>query len=131
MLVRQVVQRKLLVPLGLIAFCGLAAGVVPGKWKVPDGGKKISQRPAGMNWVIVTNTGPESITLTSKGLMTTKTSVIAPSGTPTAFSVPANAKNVVIRDQVSGTNAGAKGFLYWAKKGLTGGSGGDPGGAGS
>ncbi len=102
---------------GLAALCGLTLSAVPGKWKVPDGGKQISQRPSGMNWAIVTNFGPESVTLTSKGATSTSTAVIPPDNVTYSFSVPAQSKNVVIRDEVSGTGAGAKGVLFWAKQG--------------
>ena len=102
-----------------LAGGGLALAAYTGGWSVPDGGKKISQRPQGMNFAILTNHGPESVLVTSKGLATTKSLVVAPDGVTVSFAVPANAKNCVIWDEVVGTGAGAKGFLYWAKKAQT------------
>jgi len=109
--------QKLAATLGLLGLGGALAlaGPTPGQWSVPDGGKQIASRPEGMNFAIITNSGPESILVTSKGLSTTTSLAIQPDGAPHTFAVPANSKNCVLRDEVSGTGAGAKGILIWAK----------------
>lgn len=102
-----------------LAGGGLALAAYTGGWTVLDGGKKISQRPEDMTFAIITNHGPESVVVTSKGLTTTASLVVQPDGVTVSFAVPANAKNCVIWDEEVGTGAGAKGFLYWAKKAQT------------
>lgn len=113
-----------------LAGGGLALAAYTGGWSVPDGGKQISQRPQGMNFAIITNHGPESVVVTSKGLSSTSSLVVEPDGVTVAFAVPANAKNCVIWDEDVGTGAGANGFLYWVKQAQVDDESDPPGGSG-
>jgi hypothetical protein len=130
MLANRTLRHLVLTAVVALAGGGLALAAYTGGWSVLDGGKKISKRPQGMNFAIITNHGPESVLVTSKGLFSTSSLVVEPDGVTVAFAVPANAKNCVIWDEQVGTGAGAKGFLYWAKKAQTNEETDPPGGSG-
>jgi len=104
-----------LVAVGSLAF---AASPIPGKWMVPDGGKVVRQRPAGVTHAFVLNKGPDRVIASSKGLTTSVEYLIAPDGQSFGFQLPAGAKNVKIADATGGNGLSASGVLVWASKAL-------------
>ena len=103
----------MLVAGGSLAFAG---GLIPGKWKIPDGGKVVKQRPAGATHAFILNNGPDRVIASSKGKVSVSY-VIMPDGNTVGFQLPAGAKNVKITDSLAGNGLKANGILLWGKKG--------------
>ena len=123
--------RRLTLAAALLLVAGsvtVAATVLPGAYKIVDGGKAVRKKPTGMKVARVINDGPDNIQLSSKGTALTETVTVL-AGEKYALKLPKGAKNVKLVDGTFDNGMGAKGYVFWSKQlPTTGGWGGTGGG---
>ena len=93
----------------------LAFGIVPGTWKVLEGGKTLVPRVSKLQFAIITNKGPDSILVTAKGTTKVATGEIL-GGDKATVIVPKGCKKVKLADGIIGNSMGSKGTLIWSQK---------------